>query len=94
MCDHGVQHHPLWPDRVIKVGRTWIRSKYVVGLMGKCVQCIAEDGWVAPPDFPYDTAALPQASVPVVQDTDEVEPLFQPMPWHVSGQLPYVEPTP
>lgn len=48
------------------VGRSWIRSKYVVTLMGKCIQCVAErddQPFVKPDDFPCDPSLLPEGWV-------------------------------
>lgn len=91
LCDHGVDQHPLYPERVIKTGRTWVRSKYVVDLMGHCIVCLGQE---APPDFPYDRQALYQANViAAVEEVDpEAEVVFTLMPKEVSDGLPYVEP--
>lgn len=45
LCEHGLEQHPNGLER--KVGRSWIRSRYVngdrrKGTIGRCVVCLGE----------------------------------------------------
>lgn len=93
-CHHGVWTHPLFPKQWIKGGQTWIRAKYVIDLMGRCIRCKAErEGvrFVSPPDFPLDRSLLPPGWIDTKPDGTPGT-VLEPMPHEVSQATPYEEP--